>query len=176
MPSTIADCNNHEVGVRVTISGTATDEFSTFARCSAPTSIAVPNVTGQTQAAATSAITGAGLTVGTVTQQSSSTVASGSVISQSPAAGTNVASGSAVTSSSQAALEVAAAAAVVAAAVAPWASSSFPACSLCSPRDAGAGRFASRQARKQLQTSDQSQPDAVGVWPGRAHPPRRYIG
>jgi hypothetical protein len=61
-----------------------------------PAQVAVPNVVGQTQAAATPAITGAGLTVGTVTQQASSTMASGSVISQNPAAGTNVASGSAV--------------------------------------------------------------------------------
>jgi hypothetical protein len=58
--------------------------------------VTVPNVVGQMQAAATSAITGAGLTVGAVTQQSSSTVAAGSVIGESPAAGTSVASGSAV--------------------------------------------------------------------------------
>src|SRR5437660_1689051 len=63
---------------------------------SGPAQVAVPNVVGQTQAAATSAITGAGLTVGTVTMQSSSTAASGSVISESPTAGTMVASGSAV--------------------------------------------------------------------------------
>src|SRR5438105_185043 len=62
----------------------------------APTPVAVPNVVGQTQASATSAITSAGLTAGAVTQQSSTTVASGSVISQSPAAGTSVAKGSAV--------------------------------------------------------------------------------
>src|SRR5438132_1065806 len=62
----------------------------------APTQVAVPNVVGQTQAAATSAITSAGLTAGTVTMQSSTTVASGSVISESPAAGTSVASASAV--------------------------------------------------------------------------------
>src|SRR5437016_426261 len=62
----------------------------------APTQVAVPNVVGQTQAAATSAISGAGLTVGAVTQQSSTTVASGNVISESPAAGTSVASGAAV--------------------------------------------------------------------------------
>src|SRR5437763_11840802 len=61
-----------------------------------PTQVAVPNVVGQTQAAATSAITSAGLTAGTVTQQSSTTVASGNVISESPAAGTSVASASAV--------------------------------------------------------------------------------
>src|SRR5437879_1337262 len=62
----------------------------------APTQVAVPNVVGQTQAAATSAITSAGLTAGTVTMQSSTTVASGSLISESPAAGTSVASASAV--------------------------------------------------------------------------------
>src|SRR6266699_2335350 len=62
----------------------------------APGQVAVPNVVGQTQAAATSAITSAGLTAGTVTMQSSTTVASGNVISESPAAGTSVANGSAV--------------------------------------------------------------------------------
>src|SRR5213082_1205764 len=61
-----------------------------------PPTVPVPNVVGQTQAAAASAINGAGLTRGAVTQQSSSTVASGSVISESPAAGTSVASGAAV--------------------------------------------------------------------------------
>jgi len=58
--------------------------------------IAVPNVVGDTQAAATTAITGAGLVVGTVTSASSSTVASGNVISESPSAGTSVSSGSSV--------------------------------------------------------------------------------
>jgi hypothetical protein len=58
--------------------------------------VTVPNVVGDTQAAATTAITGAGLTVGTATQQLSSTVASGHVISESPVASTSVASGSAV--------------------------------------------------------------------------------
>jgi len=61
-----------------------------------PTPVAVPNVVGQTQAAATSAISGAGFTVGAVAQESSTTVASGSVISQNPAAGADSASGSAV--------------------------------------------------------------------------------
>jgi hypothetical protein len=58
--------------------------------------INVPNVVGDTQAAATTAVTGAGLTVGAVTQASSATVASGNVISETPAAGTSAASGSAV--------------------------------------------------------------------------------
>jgi len=61
-----------------------------------PAQVAVPNVVGDTQAAATTAITGAGLVVGTVTMASSATVASGSVISENPSAGTNVSSGSAV--------------------------------------------------------------------------------
>lgn len=58
--------------------------------------VSVPNVVNMTQAAATTAITGAGLAVGNVTQQSSATVASGSVISQSPSSGSAVAAGSAV--------------------------------------------------------------------------------
>lgn len=56
----------------------------------------IPNVVGDTQAAATAAVTGAGLTVGTLTQTSSATVASGSVVSETPAAGTSAASGSSV--------------------------------------------------------------------------------
>ena len=63
---------------------------------SGPAPVSVPNVVGLTQAAATASITSAGLTLGTVTTQSSSTVASGSVISQNPSAGTSVTSGSAV--------------------------------------------------------------------------------
>jgi beta-lactam-binding protein with PASTA domain len=60
------------------------------------TGVAIPNVVGETQAAATSAITGAGLTVGTVTQQLGGAVAAGDVISESPAAGTNVAGNTSV--------------------------------------------------------------------------------
>jgi hypothetical protein len=56
----------------------------------------VPNVVGLTQAAATSAITTAQLTLGTVTNASSPTVPMGSVISENPAAGTSVVAGSAV--------------------------------------------------------------------------------
>ncbi len=58
--------------------------------------VSVPNVVGDTQSAATAAITSAGLVAGTVTMQSSSTVPSGEVISESPVAGTRVAVGSAV--------------------------------------------------------------------------------
>ncbi len=59
--------------------------------------VAVPNVVGLTQSAASTAITGAGLLVGTVTTASSSTVASGNVISSNPAAGASVNTGSSVT-------------------------------------------------------------------------------
>ena len=73
------------------------DQFVTATfNSTAPMQVAVPNVVGQTQAAATTAITGAGLVPGTMTQQASSAVASGNVISESPAAGTNVSSGSTV--------------------------------------------------------------------------------
>jgi beta-lactam-binding protein with PASTA domain len=61
-----------------------------------PPQVAVPNVVGLTQAAATTAITGAGFTVGTVTTASSMTVPAGRVISQSPTSGTQVTQGSAV--------------------------------------------------------------------------------
>jgi hypothetical protein len=61
-----------------------------------PAPVPVPNVVGLTQAAATTAITGAGLIVGTVTTASSNIVASGSVIGENPLAGTSVAVGSAV--------------------------------------------------------------------------------
>lgn len=61
----------------------------------APT-VTVPNVVGQTRAAATTAISNAGLRVGTVTNAASTTVPSGNVISQTPASGTSVATNSAV--------------------------------------------------------------------------------
>lgn len=63
---------------------------------SAAAQISVPNVLGDSQAAATTALTGAGLTVGTVTQASSATVAVGSVVSQTPSADTSAAKGSSV--------------------------------------------------------------------------------
>ncbi|MGB5063747.1 MAG: PASTA domain-containing protein, partial [Candidatus Competibacter sp.] len=56
----------------------------------------VPNVVGQTQAAATTAITNAGLVLGTVSTQNDPVIPAGQVISQNPIAGTSVAAGSAV--------------------------------------------------------------------------------
>lgn len=60
------------------------------------TTSAVPNVIGITQAQAVATLTSASLVAGTVTQQNSTTVASGIVISQNPAAGISVATGSSV--------------------------------------------------------------------------------
>ncbi len=60
------------------------------------TAVTVPNVVGQTLAAARTSITGAGLTVGTVTLASSATIPAGSVISQNPAGGAQVAPGTTV--------------------------------------------------------------------------------
>ena len=58
--------------------------------------VAVPNVVGQTQGAATTALENAGLTVGGVTQKSDATVPQGTVLQQEPAAGTDVDDGSTV--------------------------------------------------------------------------------
>jgi len=63
---------------------------------SGPPRVNVPNVAGLTTAQASTAITGAGLTVGTTTTQPSSTVPAGRVITSNPAAGTSVIIGSAV--------------------------------------------------------------------------------
>src|SRR5262245_17096946 len=70
--------------------------FVSFSGVGSPSTVTVPNLVGSTQAAATAAITAAGLTVGAVTTASSATVPAGSVISHSPAAGTTVVTGSAV--------------------------------------------------------------------------------
>jgi hypothetical protein len=60
------------------------------------TPVSVPNVVGMTQANAQAAILSASLAVGTVTQEYNDTVPAGSVISQSPVAGTSVYLGSSV--------------------------------------------------------------------------------
>ena len=61
-----------------------------------PVMVTVPDVVGETQTDAESAVTGVGLTVGTVTQEYSDTVPEGEVISQDPTAGTSVPEGSSV--------------------------------------------------------------------------------
>jgi serine/threonine-protein kinase len=60
---------------------------------SGPAPVHVPDVTGQPRSAAEAALTGAGLTIGTVTQKSSTTQAPGTVISQSPGGGGSVPAG-----------------------------------------------------------------------------------
>jgi hypothetical protein len=67
-----------------------------FVVSTGPATIAVPDVVGEAEADAITAITGAGLTVGTITTAPSASVAAGHVISQSPTAGTLVTPGSAV--------------------------------------------------------------------------------
>jgi PASTA domain-containing protein len=63
---------------------------------SGPPPVTVPNVVGLTQAAASTAIVNAGLTVGAISFSPSTTVAAGLVISQTPTSGTSAAGGSAV--------------------------------------------------------------------------------
>jgi eukaryotic-like serine/threonine-protein kinase len=63
---------------------------------SGPAQVSVPGVTGQAQAAAEAALTTAGLTVGTVTQQASEEKTPGTVLSQSPGAGTSLRAGGSV--------------------------------------------------------------------------------
>jgi len=67
-----------------------------FVVSTGPAGIAVPDVVGDLQADAATAITAAGLTVGTITTALSASVPAGHVISQSPVAGTMVTAGSAV--------------------------------------------------------------------------------
>lgn len=55
-----------------------------------PPTVAAPNVVGQSQAQANAAIGSAGLEIGSVVQQTSTSVAAGDVISQDPVAGTIV--------------------------------------------------------------------------------------
>jgi hypothetical protein len=67
-----------------------------FASASYGQQVAVPTVVGDTQTAASTAITGVGLAVGIVGQTNSTTVPFGDVISESPVAGAMVDAGSSV--------------------------------------------------------------------------------
>ncbi|HET6421532.1 MAG TPA: PASTA domain-containing protein, partial [Geobacteraceae bacterium] len=62
----------------------------------APSQVTVPNVVGMTRSNAQAAILAAKLKVGTVTEEASSEIPAGNIISQTPVAGTSVAAGSAV--------------------------------------------------------------------------------
>ncbi|MEW6298613.1 MAG: putative Ig domain-containing protein, partial [Thermodesulfobacteriota bacterium] len=85
---------DHTVTVRVVDRGGLFDTQSFTVTVTDP--VAVPDVVGQAQSAAEATITGANLTVGTVTNAHSATVPAGSVVSQEPLAGAQVAPGSAV--------------------------------------------------------------------------------
>ena len=90
--------------VEVTIAGsgsTGTSSSDSSSNSSSTTTtteteITVPNVVGKDEATAKSAITAAGLTVGTVSESASDTVTEGLVISQTVAANTKVAKGTTV--------------------------------------------------------------------------------
>jgi len=58
--------------------------------------VVVPNVVGQTEASARSILTSAGLNVGSVTEQHSSTIPAGSIIATNPTSGTSVPVGSTI--------------------------------------------------------------------------------
>ena len=68
---------------------------SILSGCIAPP-VTVPNVVDMTQAAAQAALTSAGLTLGTVTEEYSASIPDGNVVSQTPAAGASAARGTAV--------------------------------------------------------------------------------
>ncbi len=63
---------------------------------SGPAQVRVPDVSGDSQSGAEAALTAVGLAVGSVTQQESSTASAGSVLSQSPSAGSSVRTGTQV--------------------------------------------------------------------------------
>jgi beta-lactam-binding protein with PASTA domain len=80
----------------VTLSADTPVSFSISTGPVGPQSFVVPNVSGLTQSVASSAITAAGLTVGTVTPSQELSVPVGAVFSQTPQPGAYVAGGSAV--------------------------------------------------------------------------------
>jgi len=58
--------------------------------------VVVPNVVGKTREYAFSAILTAGLTISTITEQNSTTVQAGKIISQNPSAGTKIRKGNSI--------------------------------------------------------------------------------
>jgi eukaryotic-like serine/threonine-protein kinase len=75
-------------GTRVPVGSTVTVLVS-----SGPASVRVPDTTGQSRTAAEASLTTAGLAVGTVTQEASSTQSPGTVLSQSPPGGSSLRAG-----------------------------------------------------------------------------------
>jgi RHS repeat-associated protein len=95
-PTFVPDLSGFYVAQLIVNDGTVDSDPDTTTITANLRMVNVPNVINMTQAAAQAAIVGAKLTVGTITQANSATVPAGSVISQSPVAGTSVAEGSAV--------------------------------------------------------------------------------
>jgi beta-lactam-binding protein with PASTA domain/predicted Ser/Thr protein kinase len=79
---------NPSPGTVVTVGSTVTVLVS-----SGPAQVHVPNVTGQPQTDAEASLTSVGLTVGTITQQVSTTQSPGAVLQQSPSAGSSLGAG-----------------------------------------------------------------------------------
>jgi eukaryotic-like serine/threonine-protein kinase len=82
---------NPTAGIELQVSSGVTVTVS-----SGPQQVKVPEVTGSTQAEAKAALTAVGLKVGSVTQQAAAGRAAGTVLSQSPQAGTPLQTGQAV--------------------------------------------------------------------------------
>ena len=94
---TAGQVGSHNVSIRVQDpGGLFAPQSFLLVVVAAPVPVSVPNVVGQEQTTAQSAITAASLSVGAVTLAASDTVPAGRVISQTPTAGTLVSSGSAV--------------------------------------------------------------------------------
>jgi len=92
---TVADTNTW--AMRAVPSGTPAASVARWAMVQGtPALVTVPDVVGETAAAADAILVGGGLVTGTVTTAYSETVAAGLVISQSPTAGSSVDPGSAV--------------------------------------------------------------------------------
>ena len=102
-PTTTTNCGTADNGNVVTqdpAGGTSVAKGTsvTIGVCSAaPATVTVPNVTGQTQAQATSALEAAGLTAAPTTTTNCTTADNGNVVTQDPAGGTSVAKGTSVT-------------------------------------------------------------------------------
>jgi len=97
-PAITNDAPGSFVAGVTTVTWTARDAAGNAAKCAQTVTmqISIPLVLGQAQPTAMSALTSTGLTIGTITTQVASNVPVGSVISESPPAGTIVASGAAV--------------------------------------------------------------------------------
>jgi serine/threonine-protein kinase len=102
-PTTTTNCGTADNGNVVTqdpAGGTSVAKGTsvTIGVCSAaPVTVTVPDVTGQTQAQATSALEAAGLTAAPTTTSSCTTADNGNVVTQNPAGGTSVRKGTSVT-------------------------------------------------------------------------------